>query len=34
MIISCILHQAQYRIPALTLVNSEVSVCQELGLKC
>ena len=25
MIISCILHQAQYRIPALTLVNSEVS---------
>ena len=26
MIISCILHQAQYRIPALTLVNSEVSV--------
>ena len=26
MIISCILHQAQYRIPALTLVNSEASV--------
>ena len=26
MIISCILCQAQYRIPALTLVNSEVSV--------
>ena len=25
MIISCILHQAQYKIPALTLVNSEVS---------
>ena len=25
MIISCILHQAQYRVPALTLVNSEVS---------
>ena len=25
MIISCILHQAQYRISALTLVNSEVS---------
>ena len=25
MIISCILHQAQYRIPALTLVNSEAS---------
>ena len=26
MIISCILRQAQYRIPALTLVNSEASV--------
>ena len=25
MIISCILRQAQYRIPALTLVNSEAS---------
>ena len=25
MIISCILHQAQYKIPALTLVNSEAS---------
>ena len=26
MIISCILHQAQYKVSALTLVNSEVSV--------
>ena len=26
MIISCILRQAQYRVPALTLVNSEASV--------
>ena len=26
MIISCILHQAQYKIPALTLVNSEAFV--------